>query len=95
MEPKNETQMVVTDSDNKEHLMQILFTSENEERGAQYVFFYDTEDPEENVIVMRYVGELESGELLPIEDDEEYDEVEEVFNAWQDDPKIQELKEAK
>ena len=95
MEPKNETQMVVVDNDNKEHLMQILFTSENEERGAQYVFFYDTEDPEENVIVMRYVGELDNGELIPIEDDEEYDEVEEVFNAWQDDPKIQELKEGK
>ena len=95
MEPKNETQMVVVDNENKEHLMQILFTSENEERGTQYVFFYDTEDPEENVIVMRYVGELDNGELIPIEDDEEYDEVEEVFNAWQEDPKIQELKEGK
>ena len=92
MEPKNETQMVVVDNENKKHLMQILFTSENEERKAQYVFFYDTEDPEENVIVMRYVGELDNGELFPIEDDEEYDEVEEVFNAWQEDPKIQELK---
>ena len=94
MEIKNETQMVVADSEGKEHLMQILFTSENEERDAKYVFFYDTEDPEENVIVMRYVGELESGELIGIEDDEEYDEVEEVFNAWQDDPKIQDLKKA-
>ena len=75
MEIKNEKQMVVND---------------NEERGASYVFFYDTEDPNEEVIVMRY---LESGELEPIEDDEEYDEVEEVFNAWQDDPKIQELKQ--
>ena len=92
MEIKNETQMVVTDQDNKEHLMQILFTSENEERNAKYVFFYVTEDPEENVIVMRYIGELDSGELVPIEDNEEYDEVEEVFNAWQEDPKIQELK---
>ena len=94
MEIKNETQMVVTDNEGKEHLMQILFTSENEERDAKYVFFYDTEDKEENVIVMRYVGELDSGELIPIEDDEEYDEVEEVFNAWQDDPKIQDLKKA-
>ena len=92
MEPKDVTQMVVTDDQGKEHLMQILFTSENEERNAQYVFFYDTEDPEQNVIVMRYEGELEKGELIPIEDDEEYDEVEEVFNAWQDDPKIQDLK---
>ena len=90
MEIKNEKQMVVTDNEGKEHLMQILFTYDNEERGASYVFFYDTEDPNEEVIVMRY---LESGELEPIEDDEEYDEVEEVFNAWQDDPKIQELKQ--
>ena len=89
MEITNEKQMVVTDNEGKEHLMQILFTYDNEERGASYVFFYDTEDPNEEVIVMRY---LESGELEPIEDDEEYDEVEEVFNAWQDDPKIQELK---
>ena len=78
MEIKNEKQMVVTDNEGKEHLMQILFTYDNEERGASYVFFYDTEDPNEEVIVMRY---LESGELEPIEDDEEYDEVEEVFNA--------------
>ena len=89
MEIKNENQMVVTDSEGKEHLMNILFTYDNEERKTSYVFFYDSEDPNEEVIVMRY---LESGELEPIEDDEEYDEVEEVFNAWQDDPKIQELK---
>ena len=89
MEIKNENQMVVTDSEGKEHLMNILFTYDNEERKTSYVFFYDSEDPNEEVIVMRY---LESGELEPIEDDEEYDEVEEVFNAWQDDPKIQDLK---
>ena len=91
MEIKNENQMVVTDGEGKEHLMEILFTYDNEERKTSYVFFYDTKDPEQEVVVMRY---LESGELEPIEDDEEYDEVEEVFNAWQDDPKIQDLKKA-
>ena len=40
---------------------------------------------------MRYTDD---GDLSPIEDDEEYGEVEEVFNAWQDDPKIQELKQS-
>ena len=65
MEIKNENQMVVTDNEGKEHLMQILFTYDNEERKASYVFFYDTEDPEEEVVVMRY---KESGELEPIED---------------------------
>ena len=89
MEIKNENQMVVTDAEGKEHLMNILFTYDNEERKASYVFFYDSEDPNEDVIVMRYTKD---GELEPIEDDEEYDEVEEVFNAWQEDPKIQDLK---
>ena len=89
MEIKNENQMVVTDSEGKEHLMNILFTYDNEERKASYVFFYDSEDPNEDVIVMRYT---QDGELEPIEDDEEYDEVEEVYNAWSEDPKIQELK---
>ena len=89
MEIKNENQMVVTDAEGKEHLMNILFTYDNEERKASYVFFYDSEDPNEDVIVMRYT---EDGELEPIEDDEEYDEVEEVYNAWSEDPKIQELK---
>ncbi len=91
MEIKNEKQMVVTDNEGKEHLMNILFTYDNEERKSSYVFFYDSEDKDEEVIVMRYT---ENGELEPIEDDEEYDEVEEVFNAWQEDPKIQDLKKA-
>ena len=52
MEIKNEKQMVVTDNEGKEHLMQILFTYDNEERGTSYVFFYDTEDKDEEVVVM-------------------------------------------
>ena len=89
MELKNDNEMVVTDSEGKEHLMHILFTYDNEERGCSYVFFYEVGDNKENVIAMRY---SEDGELEEIDDDEEYDEVEEVFNAWQDDPKIQEIK---
>jgi uncharacterized protein YrzB (UPF0473 family) len=69
--------------------MHILFTYDNEERGCSYVFFYEVGDNEENVMVMRYTAD---GELEEIDDDEEYDEVDEVFNAWQDDPKIQEIK---
>ena len=75
MEIKNENQMVVTDAEGKEHLMNILFTYDNEERKASYVFFYDSEDANEYVILLRYT---QDGELEPIEDDEEYEEVEEV-----------------
>ena len=80
-----EKQITIIDGEGKEHLMEILFTYENEERGTKYVFFFDPADPE-NVIPMRY---QDDGTLEDIDDEEEYDEVEEVFNAYMDDPKIQ------
>lgn len=91
MEIKEDSQMIVTDAEGKEHLMQILFTYDNEERNKSYVFFYEVGDEEENVMVKIYTDD---GDLIEIEDEEEYDEVEEVFNAWQDDPEIQKLKES-
>lgn len=78
-------QITIIDGKGKEHLMEILFTYENEERGTKYVFFFDPADPE-NVMPMRY---KDDGTLEDIDDDEEYEEVEEVFNAYMDDPKIQ------
>jgi len=83
-----ENQIVITDAEGKEHLMEVLFTYEHPERGTKYVFFFDPSD-EENVLVMRYTDD---GELSDIDDDEEYAEVEEVYNAYLDDPKIQDLK---
>ena len=81
-------QITVIDGEGNEHLMEILFTYSNEERGTDYVFFFDPADPED-VIPMRY---YDDGRLEEIEDEEEYDEVEEVFNAYLEDPKIQEIK---
>ncbi len=88
MEIEKEKQITVIDSEGNEHLMEILFTYENEERGTKYVFFFDPADPE-NVVPMRYDDD---GNLLDIDDEEEYDEVEEVFNAYLEDPKIQDIK---
>ena len=84
-------QITVIDSEGKEHLMQILFTYDNEERKTSYVFFYSEENPDE-IFAMRY---NDKKELEEIEDPDEYAEVEEVFNAFQEDPKIQDLKEEK
>ena len=83
-----EKQITVIDGEGNEHLMEILFTYDHEERKTSYVFFFDPATPDE-VICMRYNAE---GELEEIEDDEEYAEVEEVFNAFQEDPKIQKIK---
>ena len=86
---EEERQITVVDEKGNEHLMQILFTYDNEERKTSYVFFYSEDNPDE-VMCMRY---NDKGELEEIEDPDEYAEVEEVFNAYQDDPKIQEIKE--
>ena len=89
MEIKENSTMTVTDNEGKEHLMQILFTYENEERQTKYVFFYEAGNEDADVMVMIY---NDDGELIEIEDENEYAEVEEVFEAYQEDPKIQEIK---
>ena len=83
--------LTVIDGEGKEHLMEILFTYENEERGISYVFFFDPANPDD-VIPMRYYLEGDEGRLEEIDDEEEYEEVEEVFNAYLEDPQIQDLK---
>lgn len=88
MEIEKGKEITIIDGEGKEHKMEILFTYENEERGTKYVFFFDPNQPDD-VIPMRYNDE---GELEEIEDEEEYDEIEEVFNAYLEDPKIQEIK---
>ena len=77
----NDKQISITDSEGNEHLMEILFTYEHEERGKKYVFLYEKDSPEE-IIAMEY---NDNGELFEIESDEEYEEVEEVFNAFMED----------
>ena len=82
-------EMLITDENGKDHLMKILFTYDNEERKKSYVFLYEESD-EENVLAFSYNEKTK--ELSEITDDEEYKEVEEVFNAFNEDPKLQEIK---
>ena len=77
----DDKQMTIRDDQGNEHLVEILFTYEHDERKKKYVFFYEKDNPEE-VIAMEYTDE---GELLEIESDEEYEEVEEVFNTFMDE----------
>ena len=77
----DEKQITIRDEEGNEHLMEILFTYEHEERGKKYVFLYTKDNPED-IIAMEY---NDAGELFEIESDEEYEEVEEVFNAFNED----------
>ena len=93
MKAEKENQMVVEDDQGTEHLIEILFTYDNEERGVTYAFFFDVNYPDE-VMVGHLIKEGETTRIDMVEDEEELDEAEEVLNAWQEDPKIQELKNA-
>ena len=82
-------EMIIRTDSGEEKVMKILFSYESEERGKEYVFLYEKDD-EENVLVFS-VNEKDQS-LEEIEDDEEYSEAEEVFNAYMSDEKIQEIK---
>ena len=82
-------EMIITNEKGEEKVMKILFSYESEQRGKEYVFLYEKDD-EQNVLVFSVNGEDNS--LEEIEDDEEYAEAEEVFNAYMNDEKIQEIK---
>lgn len=88
MDKMLENAVVVTDDEGKEYLLKILFTYHNDERNADYVFAYDESD-EDTVYVMKYG---ENNEVLEVTDKEELTEAQEVFEAFNEDPKIQEIK---
>mgnify|MGYP003485548870 CR=1 FL=1 len=58
--------------------------------GVLYDQIQTLDYDEENVMALRY---FEDGRLEEIDDPDEFAEVEEVLNAYLEDPKIQELKE--
>ena len=82
----NEKQMIITLDNGEEVLLNILFTYENEARKKTYVFVYEDEHEDD---VMAYIYDENTHSLSEIEDDDEYDEVEEVFNTFMNDENIQ------
>ncbi len=75
-----DNQITIEDDEGNEHLVDVLFTYDNEQRGKSYVFFLNPEN-EEEVMVMSY---NEEGELFQV-DDEEFEEAEEVLAAFEDE----------
>ena len=88
IEIKNDNDMVITKEDGTQQLMKILFYFHNDERNKDYYFLYE-EDNEEEVIVMASAD----GESLEELSEEEFDEAEQVFEAYETDPAIQDLKD--
>jgi len=72
---------IITD-EGIEKEMTIHFTFYSDEFGKNYVVFYDPADPEEKAYAMSYDDE---GNLDQIEDEKEWEMIEEVFEAFEDD----------
>ena len=82
----NDKQMIITLDNGEEVLLNILFTYENEARKKTYVFVYEDEHEDD---VMAYIYDENTHSLSEIEDDDEYDVVDEVFNTFMNDENIQ------
>ena len=80
MERKDD-KIVFTDDQGKITELNILFTYKSEERNKMYVLFYADENPTE--IIAGYLGE--NDEIYDIEDDDEYDELDEVLKSYQEE----------
>ncbi len=89
LEIRNDNDMVITEEDGTERLLKILFYFHNDQRNKDYYFLYE-EGNEEEVLVLS----SSDGESLEMLTDEEMDEAEQVFEAYEEDPSIQSLKEA-
>ena len=77
----NDKYLYVTTDDGKKLKFKILFTYHSNNYEKDYVIFYDEKD-EENVLVYSYD---EEHNLYEIEDEEEFKELEEVLEAYDEE----------
>ncbi|AOV07935.1 DUF1292 domain-containing protein [Sporosarcina ureilytica] len=89
MEHGQET-MTIVDENGNEHVCEVILTFESKDYGKSYVLYHvlgkeedDTEEIEihASAFIPNEDGE-EDGELMPIEDDEEWAMVEETLNTF-------------
>ena len=90
MDKIKENQLVFVDEEGTEILCDILFTYDSEEFKKSYVFFVPVGSEDENgkveVGVASYVPTGDGiGELSPVDTDEEWEMLSEVFEAYADD----------
>lgn len=83
----DENYLRVVDEEGNEILCEILFTFDSDEFEKSYVFYVPvetTDDEDVEVLCSAYEPEEDGsiGKLTPIESDEEWDMVEEVFDTY-------------
>ncbi len=76
------TSLFVKDEHGNEMEMEIVFTFDDEERNKKYVIFRNPKEDDDEVFASAYD---DTGNLFPIETQEEWEMVEEVIGAFQDE----------
>ncbi|MBQ4255308.1 MAG: DUF1292 domain-containing protein [Bacilli bacterium] len=87
LEIRDNNDFIVTGDDGLEELLKILFYYHNDERGKDYYFLYRPEN-EEDVFVLC----SSDGNSLEVPSEEEFEEAQEVFEAYNEDPNIADIK---
>jgi uncharacterized protein YrzB (UPF0473 family) len=84
-----ENNITVVDENGNEQLCEVLFTFDSEEFGKSYVLYYpvstdDEEDEEIEIHASSFTPteDGQDGELMPIEDDKEWDMIEEMLETF-------------
>ncbi|MBR0385473.1 MAG: DUF1292 domain-containing protein [Erysipelotrichaceae bacterium] len=72
--------LYITTDQGEEKEMKILFTFDSEQYGKSYVLFYNADDDAE-IFCMSYD---EDGNLTAVEDEAEWEMIEEVLEVYQD-----------
>ena len=78
---KENNKIIFVDDKGQQTELTILFTYKSEERNREYVIFYAESNPDE--LIAGYLDE--NNEILDIEDDEEYDELDKVIESYFED----------
>lgn len=87
---QNDDFITLVDDQGNEELYKVLFTFDSDDYGKSYVLLYPASaENDEQVDIQAYAYQNQDdgseGELEPIEDDAEWDMVEEVLNTFLDD----------
>lgn len=78
---KKNNKIIFVDDKGQQTELTILFTYKSEERNREYVIFYAESNPDE--LIAGYLDE--NNEILDIEEDEEYDELDKVIESYFED----------
>ncbi|KRK79848.1 DUF1292 domain-containing protein [Companilactobacillus nodensis] len=90
--PKDLDEVTLSDDQGNAETYKILFTFDSEDYGKSYVFLYPKADEDSDEVELQAYsfepdenGDVTAGDLLPIEDPEEWDMVQEVLNTFTSD----------